>query len=55
MHLNGGEQAVGPGSVIYIPRCHRHGITNTGMGRLCLYGPSRQTPGPRWRTTTDSR
>ena len=34
MHLNRGEQAVGPGSVIYIPRCHRHGITNTGSGPL---------------------
>ncbi|HBP83609.1 MAG TPA: hypothetical protein DD661_01115 [Gammaproteobacteria bacterium] len=34
MHLNESEQTVGPGSVIYIPRCHRHGITNTGSEPL---------------------
>ena len=34
MRLNGSEQTVGPGSVIYIPRCHRHGITNTGSEPL---------------------
>ncbi len=34
MHLNGSEQAVGPGSVVYVPRCHRHGITNTGSKPL---------------------
>ena len=34
MHLNDAEQEVGPGSVIYIPRAHLHGITNTGSEPL---------------------
>ncbi len=34
MHLAGTEQQVGPGSVIYIPRAHQHGITNTGSAPL---------------------
>ena len=34
MHLVGTEKQVGPGSVIYIPRSHQHGITNTGSEPL---------------------
>ena len=34
MYLAGTEQQVVPGSVIYIPRSHQHGITNTGSELL---------------------
>jgi len=34
LHLNDAEQEVGPGSVVYIPRSHLHGIANTGTRPL---------------------